>query len=208
MATQPKRPPPKKQGLSDAQIVVLIAGALATGASVQAMAAVLSPEIGIPKDVLRRALTIATSRPIRYSVTVIASATASAESQSLESHYRALYVLNAARRLESAKDPAAALEAEKRFFNQHIAAVGKRRESATTVDKAQHRYGDLLGWHAKMDNRTSAECRAANGKNFNATKMPDIGYPGAVHPFCRCKPGKAFVTSQTVYSIQPERRTA
>jgi hypothetical protein len=49
-------------------------------------------------------------------------------------------------------------------------------------------HGNLLGWNTVIDERTSAECRAADGKNYYATAMPDIGFPGSVHPACRCYP--------------------
>ena len=50
----------------------------------------------------------------------------------------------------------------------------------------------LVGWKAVMDSRTSAECAAANGKNFPADRPPVIGWPGAVHPHCRCVPTKPY----------------
>ena len=60
------------------------------------------------------------------------------------------------------------------------------------VDMATMTYGLLLGWHTVIDKRTSAECYWANGQNFHADQMPAIGYPGAVHPHCRCYPGAPF----------------
>lgn len=198
MSQQPEKKPTK------AEIIAMIAGALATGSSAQAMAATLSPLTGLPAGPLLAALTIATSRQVRYRVTTIPSATASAETAKMEAAFRAHYVYNATKRLEAGGD----LEREQRYFNQHLAAARKRRDAASDVDKARAKYGDTLGWKAKMDNRTSPECRAANGKNFDAGRMPAIGYPGAVHPFCRCKPVKKFATSQTVYSVHLASRTA
>lgn len=183
---------------SQAEIIAIIAGALALEKAPKPTAETLAPLIGVPVKTLLAVLLIAMSRPIRYGVTVIPSASASAESQAMEASFRALYVWNATQRIEAGGSYAD----EQRFFNQHMDAVTKRRKSATAVDKARARYGDELGWHAKMDSRTSPECREANGKNFSASRIPGIGFPGAVHPNCRCRPGKKFATSETVYKIR------
>lgn len=187
-----------------AEIIAMIAGALATDASAQSMAATLAPLTGLPIGPLLAALTIATSRQVRYRVTTIPSATASVESAKMEAAFRAHYVYNATKRLEAG----GSLTQERVYFNQHLAAVRQRRKAAALTDKMRARYGTTLGWHAKMDQRTSPECRAANGKNFDAGRMPAIGYPGAVHPYCRCRPGKKFATSATVYSVAAERKSA
>lgn len=194
--SQPKTPPPSGSA-KEAEIITIIAGALAMDRSIQATAATLSALIFVPVAVLVPVLTLAMSRPIRYGITVIPSDSATAQAQALEAHYRALYVWNATQRIQAGGD----IANEKRWFNQHLDAIRKRRSSAIAVDKASRRYGDLLGWHAVLDDRTSPECREANGKNFSASRIPAIGYPGAVHPYCRCRPGKKFATSQTVYGI-------
>lgn len=198
---------------SEAELVAIIAGALAVGASAQATANQLTKVLGIPVAILLPALLIALSKPIKYGIPTIPSSTASGESSNLEATYRAQYVLAASRRLQAASRLGKfeeALRAERRYFNQHLEAVQNRRNSASAVDRAVIRYGDELGWYAKMDSRTSAECRAANGKNFYASKMPPIGYPGAVHPHCRCTAGRKHATSQTVYTVKfPDlKRTA
>ena len=189
---------------SDAEIITIIAGALAIDASASATAATLSPLIGIPGPDLLPLLVIAKSRSISYGVTTIPSATASAESSALEPTYRAQYVLTAARRLNGLQgaEREAALHQEQQYFNQHVQAAANRRRAASAVDQARTRYGDELGWYAKMDSQTSAECKEANGKNFSATRLPAIGWPGSVHPHCRCKPGKRHSTSASVYSIK------
>jgi hypothetical protein len=116
---------------------------------------------------------------------------------------RAQFVLNAAKRL--AKDVqdarstgsgkilqalASGIARERRYFSMHMAAIWNRTQAAARVDSAALDYGDLLGWNTVIDGHTSAECRAANGKNFYASSMPTIGYPGMVHPHCRCYPGR------------------
>ena len=91
------------------------------------------------------------------------------------------------------------LARERRFYGQHMEAIWKRADAAARTDSAASQYGLTLGWNAIMDGRTSPECRKANGKNFRADQMPRIGYPGAVHPRCRCwpsapHPGAALLT--------------
>ena len=81
-----------------------------------------------------------------------------------------------------------AVERERRYFQQHLDAMRQRAIAAARVDMAALEHGDFLGWSTTLDRHTSPECRAANGRNFYADRPPDIGYPGAVHPACRCKP--------------------
>lgn len=189
----------------DAKLLVLIAGALAIGAPPAATAASLATVLGFPIAVLLPVLKIAMARPMSYGIATLPSATATGESSALEAEYRAAYVLAASRRLQGLSGDAldAALRRERTYFNQHLDAMKKRKTAARDVDLARAKYGDELGWYAKMDSRTSDECREANGRNFNATRIPGIGWPGAVHPHCRCKPGRRHATSQTVYSVKP-----
>lgn len=104
-----------------------------------------------------------------------------------EALMRGWFGLNALKRLATAEDRRAQLDTEKRYFKAHQDAQRKRRAVAAQVDAAAERYGPLLGWRAKMDERTTAECRDAHGKNFKATKPPAIGLPGTVHLHCRCE---------------------
>lgn len=208
----PPKQKQKEQPRSDAALIAIIAGALAIGASEQATANTLSPLVGIPVPPLLLVLQISSSTPPSYGIATMASPTASSEAQALEPTYRAQYILAASRRADIALRagvPAEKVRAdEDRYFKQHLAAMANRKVSAAQVDSAAKGFGTTLGWHAKMDNRTSPECRAANGRNFDATRRPAIGYPGSVHPNCRCRAGKPFATSKTVYSIKPEERAA
>lgn len=101
---------------------------------------------------------------------------------------RAQYLVKAARRV-SAAGLKEGLPKEESYFQAHRRASENRRMAAQTVAKAEEHFGPELGWYAKMDSRTSPDCRAANGTNFHAGVPPRIGYPGSVHPNCRCKPG-------------------
>jgi SPP1 gp7 family putative phage head morphogenesis protein len=101
---------------------------------------------------------------------------------------RAQYLVKAARRVSEA-GLREGLPKEAVYFQAHRRASENRRMAAQTVAQAQERFGPELGWYATMDSRTSPDCRAANGKNFRAARPPRIGFPGSVHPNCRCKPG-------------------
>jgi hypothetical protein len=81
---------------------------------------------------------------------------------------------------------------ERRYYALHLMAIWGRSRAGAQVDSASMTYGRMLGWHTVRDRNTSPECLAANGKNFYADHMPLIGYPGAVHPNCRCLPGAPF----------------
>jgi hypothetical protein len=110
---------------------------------------------------------------------------------------RAAYLIMAARRLGTSvvrerNQPGSlnrAIEAERRYARQHLDAVAKRNTAVKKVVAANYRYGDELGWWSILDDRTSPECRAAHGSNFQMDQPPKIGYPGTVHNLCRCKPG-------------------
>lgn len=97
---------------------------------------------------------------------------------------------------------------ERRYFGQHLDAMWNRARAAAQVDMAAMTWGDLLGWNTVLDQRTSAECRAADGRNFAVTARPLIGWPGAVHPHCRCYPGPPRMGARMLASAQgvPYRR--
>lgn len=204
MATKQKA---KKKKYTDAQLVAFIAAAFAMQAPAKPTAEEIAKPLAIPPGIVLAALVIALSRPIPSPrLMVDQSPSAEMEASKLEPQFRALYVINAARRINDkvsgGMPQRMAVAQEALYFRQHIDATRNRIESAKAVDRMARRYGPTLGWHARLDSRTSAECRAAHGKNFTATVRPAIGYPGSVHPFCRCKPGAPFSTSQTVYSVK------
>jgi hypothetical protein len=115
---------------------------------------------------------------------------------------RAQFVLHAARRITRELALARAqgqplglalreaVGRERRYYGQHLQAIIQRMDAASQVDARAAEYGPLLGWYAVRDKHTSAECLRANGKNFYVWAMPVIGYPGGVHPHCRCYPGR------------------
>jgi hypothetical protein len=115
---------------------------------------------------------------------------------------RAQFLVAAARRTENdlregvsqnrnlAQVISLAMAREKRYYALHMQAAWNRASAAAKVDSTAGVYGLLLGWYSVLDSRTSRECRAAAGRNFWADRMPLIGYPGSVHPHCRCYPGR------------------
>lgn len=187
---------------SDEQAVKYIAAALLIGASAQATAKSLSPMLAVPSSVLSPLLLLALSKAL--APPSASPSTAVQISDEEEVGFRAGWVWAAVKRILGGGD----LVSEKENFNQHMEAGRNRHQKARAVDRAARRYGPNLGWHARMDARTSEECRQANGRNFDAGRIPSIGYPGTVHPHCRCKPGRPFNTDRTVYEVSPRRRTA
>ena len=114
--------------------------------------------------------------------------------------WRGIYIWSAAERLLDAAHTAHAERVERGYFFRHVAAEERRIRAAALVDVTSRLLGDrteeqtvervpLLGWRSVVDQRTTPECRWANGKNFRADRIPVIGVPGAVHPRCRCTSG-------------------
>lgn len=136
---------------------------------------------------------------------------------------RAAYLVNAARRITLAwsgprqgrqERTLAALRRERRYLQMHIDAnAGRTRAAEAVVREAKNAARPevrgtfeappgLLGWYAVMDEVTSSECVAANGRNFDPKRIPRIGFPGAVHPACRCKPGPPHPTDARVEDVR------
>jgi LysM domain len=126
---------------------------------------------------------------------------------------RAQFIVAAIRRVSAAMTaarsagtsvPAAlkdAVSRETRYYGQSLQAIWGRTQAAARVDTAAAAYGRLLGWNTVVDDRTSPDCLAADRKNFYADAMPVIGYPGTVHPHCRCWPGQPFPGAVILPSI-------
>ena len=147
-----------------------------------------------------------------------ASGSASLQVIRLNTLRRAQFAVSAARRVTSdillarsrgvtaRQALAEAIPRERRWFSQHIAAGWQRATAAAQVDLAAASYGDVLGWNAVHDAHTSAECRAADGRNFSVHAMPRIGWPGAVHLHCRCYPGPAHIGARMLPSTYEPAR--
>lgn len=209
--TTPQQPPPS-QAPADAAAVAAIGAALLTAISAPAAVAVLASQLqltGLPRRAMLASLEIVMNHPPGQTG-FYGPATMTVERLNLQR--RAAFVLAAARRigadLTAARSRgqsipgtlAQAIKRERRFYAQHLIATWQRSQAGAQVDGEAMTRGLLLGWHAVHDTRISAECRQADGKNFYADHMPLIGYPGAVHPHCRCRAGAPFPGARLVPS--------
>jgi hypothetical protein len=205
---QAQQPPPQQDAaLDDTALALAIAALLAQltaagayAASVAGMLAALKLRFRLSDgawQAMGAVLALVTERPRPVGGT---SGAASAQVSRMNAARRAQYVLAAAKRvLGSVREARAkglptgaafadALATERRYYLMHVAAMANRADAAAETDQAAAKYGDLLGWLAKNDDRTSAECADASGKNYYASSIPDVGLPGAVHLSCRCRP--------------------
>lgn len=206
---QAQQPPPQQQddALDDTALAVAIAALLAGTAvtaayagSVTGMLALLKARFALSSAALQAlgaVLSMVTEQPPAVSGGTGPAASATSR---VNAARRAQYVIAASKRvLGAAREARAkggsvpgaiaeALATERRYYLMHLAAMKNRVNAAAMTDKAAARYGKLLGWNAVLDGHTSPECRAADGWNYLASRMPDIGYPGGVHDACRCSP--------------------
>jgi hypothetical protein len=195
----PPPPPPEDTGGLVAAVAAVLVVAISADAAMAALLPVLR-RFGIQPGAMAGSLQVVFSFPPERTG-VSGPATIATSRQNLIR--RAQFVVASARRLTTAiidgrsrglSIPAVLareIPAEHRYFGQHLQAIWNRATAAAQVDSAALSYGDMLGWNTIHDSKTSAECRAADGKNFYATAMPLIGWPGAVHPHCRCYAGPA-----------------
>jgi hypothetical protein len=219
----PQQPPPQQPpdiAGQDAAAVAVIATALVSAvtaaAALSAVAALLRPR-KIDRRAMLVALTVVMEMPPEQTGAV-GSATLNASRTNLIR--RAQFALNASRRLTSdvvearsrgegiRQALAAGMARERRYFGQHRDAIWQRAQAAMNVDMAAWNYGDLLGWRTVLDSRTSADCRAANGANFYASSPPLIGYPGSVHPHCRCYAGPPRIGARMLPSARAYAKAA
>lgn len=132
---------------------------------------------------------------------------------------RAAYITNAVRRLAPAVESGdfgrvdRAERAENRFTAAFFEAERRRGVAASAVALIASQFGIdahgelLLGWESVLDERTSADCRWAHRRNFNALIVPRIGYPGTVHLECRCRPRRPWRTDLRVEHGTPPAHT-
>lgn len=105
---------------------------------------------------------------------------------------KGFYAVNATKRISESENRESAIRNEARYHAMHTEAIAKRDTAASIVDEASTRFGPTLSWRAVMDDSTTSECREAHGSNFQADVRPPIGWPGSVHPRCRCSVGPAI----------------
>lgn len=215
---QPSSSPPPPDTAADAALVAALAAALVSAATPEiALGMILkfSRTSRVQPAVMLWSIQIVMSFPPE---TLGAAGSASLMAQRQNYLRRAQFALSAARRgmaaIREARSQgrsassalAELLPRERRYFGQHLDAIRNRAQAAMNVDMAALQYGPLLGWNTVRDSRTSAECAAADGKNFRADVQPLIGWPGAVHPYCRCYPGPARIGARMLPSAYEPAR--
>jgi hypothetical protein len=200
----PAQQPVPQQDLDDPALVIAVAAILAGigGPALTAAAAVASLKV-------RFALTAAAASALGAVLNVVLQhpppvtgviGHASEQAARMNAARRAQYVIAAAKRVMGAARDARAkgepviaavrgqLATEQRYYSLHQTAMWSRAAAAGKTDMAAAEHGDLLGWNTVIDKRTSLECKAADGWNYYASSMPDIGFPGGTHEHCRCFP--------------------
>lgn len=176
----------------EGEVTEAILALLAVGASVEATAAALAAVLAVPVSMCLAfllALGKAALKAFRGATVKPKQKSAEWIADMANLRYRAAFIKNALRRIKAAPDWKVALKRELGYWKAHIKAGQRRKLMGKRVDFVAKKHGELLGWYAKLDDRTSGECRAADGRNFKAFTPPVIGYPGSVHPHCRCVPG-------------------
>jgi hypothetical protein len=212
------QPAPQQQGSQQQQAVLAAAAVLATASTVAEAAGILGPALAglkLRSAALHAALNVVMEHPPDRSGFY---GPATAQTARLNLIRRAQFMINSAQRFNEVLARVAAggadpreifgmMAAERRYYGQHQEASWNRMRAAAQVDTAVMDHGLLLGWYARMDKITSPECRAANHHNFRADQMPAIGFPGAVHPHCRCLPGAPFPSAPLVGAREPRLPT-
>lgn len=116
-----------------------------------------------------------------------------------EGFYAATFMVNSANRMMHGSTPAR----EQHYLRLHNEAKQARRDAGDAADRMAEIHGDILSWRAVRDGRTTPDCAAADGKNFSVSEPPLMGFPGGVHPYCRCTAGPPIEGAQTIPGERP-----
>lgn len=152
-------------------------------------------KLGVPDKAARLLVELDAARPLGPASGIRQLGAGGLADQAAAEHdrapdYRAAYLVAAGQRVrDHDPDGDSQLGKEDQFFRQHQAAQQARELGAMRIDAARLAYGRVLGWNAKLDERTTEECAAADGKNFDPEHPPVIGLPGLTHINCRCQVG-------------------
>lgn len=191
--------PPPQADPEVAQVAGLMAAGLALGALATAIGGFLAYR-GISRLAVLAALQMV-EKGTKHQARVYGPAQRR-QVASDELFYRAAYVMNSARRIQSMLSTGTpirdAVDAERRYFKAHEGARRLRLAAAAEVADAQDKYGILLGWYLNPLLNNDPECKAANGHNFRADRRPLIGWPGTVHPNCGCYAGQPIAGAGSV----------
>lgn len=218
--TEPLTVPP--EGATDQQLIAALAAALVAGAALSVVSRILSRFTGIGSAAGQLIELMGWEPLIRRTSDDIALLPRDSSPATRILHQnvmhnailRATYLINASRRLaptmRSREQWEQAQYVEQRYMAAHEEAERKRNESTRQVAETASAFGTdargelLLGWKAILDSRTSADCRQANGRNFNALVRPLIGYPGQPHLHCRCVATRPYPTRKRVETVRPD----
>jgi hypothetical protein len=208
---------PQQPATPDGWTVQRVIRLLLIGASIEATARAIAGVLGLPYRAVRLAMQLGHLAEAKTPAGLpgnqngphspVQTGTPNAWLRNSNIAYRAAYIVSASHRIAQSVadgDVAKALPQEKRFFDQHLAANKARALAVEQVNTAWKQHGDLLGWYAREDKRTSPACHAAHGHNFHAGYPPMIGYPGAVHDSCRCTSGAPFPEEGMVDDVVSE----
>lgn len=199
-----QQPPAQQQqdDQRDATVIAAIAVALAAGTAASAILPLLAG-LGVSAVAGKAVLALLRGRPAPATSGGVVGRAAQRQAWI----YRAAYVLNAARRVDAARAQARssggdqrqalrdALAREKRFAGQQQDVEQRRAQAARDTEAAAQKAsgsktppaGTLVGWKARHDlGNVTPACAAADGNNYPFDRRPRIGYPGTVHPKCRC----------------------
>jgi hypothetical protein len=119
--------------------------------------------------------------------------------------YDVAFLILGAQRIQSAMSKGVPTEqavvTEATYDKMHDKANAARTRATAQAKSVVRSQGPIVGWYAHYDSKTSPECRLANGNNFDAMEGTLIGYPGSVHPYCRCWTGPPHANGQWVNDV-------
>lgn len=178
---------------------------LAGGAAVLTAAAIYRLLRRLHRPVSLTAVTLATvltTRGTNHEPRMVGSSAVARAQRTREAYFRAAYLINAATRITTSMAGGTpgrdALRRERVYWRAHEKARQARMQGAAHVARKAEMFGPLLGWYTTRDDRTTPECRAANGTNFSALRPPVIGWPRTLHGgTCRCDAGPPFANGRT-----------
>lgn len=215
MSSPQQQPPQSPPPSDDDHLVAAVAGILIVGAGLSITAAGIARVTRLPLDAVTGALTAVGADTVPMARPGL-SQTAVTATKAANRMFRAAFVLNASRRISSGmkqgQDLKTLIGKERANWALHRKANARRIIVAKGVDLVGTSMGlptpngHLIGWYATVDGRTDGTCLAANGTNFYAEVPPMIGYPGATHMHCRCRPGPPHADGKMTYNVSAVRR--
>lgn len=196
---QQAAPPEEPPNSIAAQVMAVLAAGMAAHATVEALGVILAP-LGLSRAAVRAAW-----RLMKYSRSprgIRVRGEAGRRVARSAPIYRAMYLINAARRLQAGRrtgeDPGRAVQRERTYLRGHLRAVADRYRSAAEVDhiaQVSRRMGGgaTFRWIYVSEPGTPCprirgrNCRDLHRKVFPVSSPPDGTYPGMRHHGCKCR---------------------